>query len=222
MAGYIPNKDSLFLTWGNNFSTLLTADPPRYGLTTADAVLIAAAALDFSTKYNASVDPSTRTPVTIASKDAAKAYARDFYQLYGQQIKLNRGVPDADKISLGLHVDDSNPTVIPPPSTAPLPNFEGTRPGHVIELRGRDSDNPTSRGKPLGVTTLVLLGLVAPVADPTPALDDLRLTGLFGKPIIDVTMDGADAGKKFHYAMAWANAKGDIGPYTNVQTEIIP
>ena len=39
---YIPAQEGQFNTWLNNFSTLISANPPAYGLMTSDAANIAA------------------------------------------------------------------------------------------------------------------------------------------------------------------------------------
>ena len=115
---YIPATDSGFRDWLLNFSTLISADPAKYGVDASDATIIANLNTSYAAAYQTVQAPSTRTPNAVGQKDALKASARASCRVYAMQIKANAGVDNQDKIQLGIHVNDPTPTPIPAPTSA--------------------------------------------------------------------------------------------------------
>lgn len=211
MPGYIPNADAPFRDWGQNFADRIALDPAHYALLAADSTIISDAQADFATKLALATDPATRTNATIAAKDGAKAFARDYFQWYAQFIKLNLGISNDDKVALGIHIDDGNPTPIAPPTQAPLVNVEGLVVGGFT-LRARNPDNPFSRGKPPGVTMCIIMigyGLQGSAALPF-TLDLFKLVS--SKPINVLMAEAGTSGKLATAYVVYANAKGQMGP----------
>src|SRR5688572_12359399 len=118
--GYLPAKDADISEWGNNFSSLISADPARYGMYGPEATTLAGLLDTFEQALHAAINPPTRTPVSIAQKDGAKAAFLMYARSLAMIIKANRGVSDEDKTALGLNLPDPVPTPIPRPSTVPL------------------------------------------------------------------------------------------------------
>ena len=69
---YIPPRDPELSTWLANFNARIAVAPATYGLTPADSVAINTAVAAFQTAYTAAINPSTRTPVTVSTKDTQK------------------------------------------------------------------------------------------------------------------------------------------------------
>lgn len=166
---YIPAADGPFRDWLSNFSTLISADPGKYGLEASDATVIANLFASYSAAYQVVQSPSTRTPSAVAQKDALKASAVASCRVYAQNVKVNQGVDNEDKIALGIHVNDPTPTPIPAPTTAPLLNIVSMFSGSH-ELRYADELTPASKKKPAGAIQLELYVHVGP----TPMTDYLQ------------------------------------------------
>ena len=89
MADYIPTTDEGVRSWAENFAALITADPQRYGLVADDATAIQAASDDYAASLATALNPGTRTPVTVAEKDARRAQLVGLVRPYAIQIKFN-------------------------------------------------------------------------------------------------------------------------------------
>lgn len=126
---YLPARDADFATWLANFDALLTATPTAFGLDAADAANVAPVAAAFAVDYPISQDPATRTPVTVAAKDAARANAEAVVRPYASSISRNPNVLDADKTAIGVTVPSVTPTPIPAPVDAPELGIEAMTPG---------------------------------------------------------------------------------------------
>lgn len=210
-SSYIPATDAAFRDWLDNFSTLISADPGKYGLDASDAAVIANHFNDYNAAYQVVQAPSTRTSGAIAQKDALKASAIGSVRVYAQMIKTNVGVDNQDKIDLGLHVNDPTPTPIPQPDTAPLLMIQAGFSGeHVI--RYADENTPASRRKPHGAIQIQINRTIAVGADPNP--ENATLVGLYTKqPVLAMAQPG-DVGKTATYFGRWVTRTGLFGPWS--------
>lgn len=213
---YIPNKDADFATWLLNLSTLLTAAPATYGLTAPDAVIVAGVNTTFQAAYTAAIDPSTRTPVTITAKDAARAAAEATVRPYCVNVALNAAVAPEDKTALGVSLPRENPTPTPPPVTNPeVTLVQATSLQHTLSIR--DVTTPTTKAKPPGVTGAeihIALGTIAAV-DPATA----RLKQITTKTPTRVDFNAEDRGKICTYFVRWTTRSGpqgiaQVGPWS--------
>ena len=71
---------------------------------------------------------------------------------------------------------------------------------------------PDSRGKPVGVTQLLLFVHVG--TDPVFDASLAQLHGLFTRNPVAVGFDEADDGKVATYFARWATLKGETGPWS--------
>lgn len=218
---YIPNKDVDLLAWSLNFSTLLTADPNRYGIEASDAAVVQGEYDDFSAAMAVVGSPDTKTPAAVAHKNGVKALLLADERYYAQYIKGLRGVANEDKAALGLALPDPTPTPVPVPSTAPDIAILGASPSQ-LNMRMRNVDTPTSNAKPPGVTQMVLYWVfgVAPSLDFDTA--NPQLQGLHTKTPFSINTPPGQSGKYITVWGQWANRKGELGPISGPQSFICP
>jgi hypothetical protein len=211
---YIPAQDVNLATWADNFSDLITAGPATYGLLAGDATAIAAVVTPFLSAYSLAVNPSTRTPVTIADKDDAKIAMLALVRQYAVQISLNAGVLTADKIAVGVNPRTSTPTPIATPTTSPVVTIVSAPPlQHILRYRDEMS-SPTVKAKPYGVTQI----LIYATASATPITDQnaLDFKGAYTKAPSLIEWQPEDAGKQAYYAGRWMTRAGKVGPWSSV------
>lgn len=207
-APYIPTQDANFDTWLLNFTTLLTAAPATYGLTAPDAVICAAAYTAWHPAYLAAIDPSTRTPVTVATKDAQRVAAEATIRPYAIRISLNGSVTPGDKTAIGVNLPNPTRVPIPPPTTFPQLAFDSAAP-LVHVLRYQDSGLGTGKRKPYGAFGMQLFRAIGtvPAVDPAQAVFHQVAT----KAPLRVTFDAADVGKQCTYFARWQTRSGPGG-----------
>lgn len=211
MAGYIPTQDALLVPWADNFRDLIVANPALFGLQPADGAAITSVVNDYDAAYAIAVNPSTRTPSTIAAKDSAKGAMIPILRLYAQTIKLNQGVSNENKIALGIHVNDALPSPVPPPTSLPLMTITGAR--HLYqEIKIQATETPTSKAKPAGSVGAVIFTYIGITAGVDPS------TGLFNvintKTPASLQFQPADVGKIATSWARWFNRKGELGPWS--------
>jgi hypothetical protein len=211
-VSYIPAKDADLLGWLDNFDTIVAVDFAALGLTGGEAATITGVRTAYDTAYVDATTPATRTPVTVATKDVAKATALATVRPLAQKIRNNPAVLDATKVSLGLTVPDTSPTPIPAPLTFPLLDLLSATPGQH-HLQYRDSDTPTTKAKPFGADGMELWSTIgtSPAIDPSGA----SYLGLITKSPLAVDLDVADVGKYATYFGRWITRRGLVGPWSS-------
>jgi hypothetical protein len=218
MAGYIPTKDADLLAWTLNWTTRVTATPALYGLTAPIAAACAGLFTTFNTAYQAAVSPTTRSPTTVAAKDSAKGAMVPVLRLYSQQVKANDAVSNANKEALGIHIDDTVPTPIPAPTTAPIVSITDSG---VLEMNLRFADelSPSSRRKPFGAPGLLLFRKIGtvPATDP----DGAEFVGFYTRIPMAVGFGAPDQGKMCTFFARWTNTKGEEGPWSTATSRIV-
>ncbi len=208
---YIPDRDPALDTWLLNFKTLIATTPTNYGLVAADGTAITNAYNAWHTAFLAATNPTTRTKGTVATKNVQKGIVLGVVRGYANTIRVNKAVSNELKIGLGLHVSDSQPSPVPPPSTYPIISISGMGQG-LQDLRAADQNTPQKRAKPLGAAGLLLFRAVgtAPVSEPTAA----TFLAFVSKDKFTSAFLPADNGKTATYFARWTNSKGEVGPWS--------
>jgi hypothetical protein len=217
MADYIPKKDSELVAWSANFTAQIVANAPTWeipynevnDLQTADAAFAA---------LHAQADSPTKNSVIVAEKDAArkvlKAKIRD---LVGFRLK-NPIITDAQRIAMGLHVHDTTPTNIPVPTTRPEIDID------VLDFRRLKilfhDMGSSSKAKPYGVNGAVIAYAILDV--PPVNSDTLTHTVLATRTPHVLEFTEEERGKPVYVAICWQNEKGQRGPWSEIESAIVP
>jgi len=213
MSGsWIPTNDDALDPFVNNFQTLIAATPTNYGLVAADATAITAAYTSWHTAYLAATNPTTRTKATVATKNTQKANVLTVVRRYATTIRANLGVSDALKVGLGLHIRDTQPTPVPPPSTKPELSITKTDTGYQ-NVSARDEGSGAPRARPVGSVGMLLYRAVGDAPASLPA--EATFLTFIGRPDVQSTFTTADRGKIATYFARWTNARGEVGPWSN-------
>jgi hypothetical protein len=204
---YIPTTDSGFAAWLLNFSILLIANPGTYGTTVPVAASVQAQNNNFQAALSLATDPGTRTPATVAAKDAARVSALAVVRPVAVGIAGNPAVTNENKVAVGVTVRNTIPSPIPAPTVAPVIQFMGAQPlVHTLMVRQPGS---TSKAKPAGCIAIEMARVVGTNAATDPA--QLNIVGQFGKVPLRQEFDAADRGKIVTYAARYRTRSGPGG-----------
>jgi hypothetical protein len=210
---WIPGTDADLDTFALNFSAILTANPTAYGLTAGDATALATLVNAYDAALGLATDPSTRTPATIAAKDAAKNAMKPQLRADGVLIRANPAVSDDAKIAIGVTVPDVKPTPIIAPTSFPLLSVLSATPFNH-NLKVTDSDTPTTNAKPAGAIALEFRAQVSATAIADPG--DIAYAGLETGHLVNKQFESGDVGKKCYYAGRWITRTGLVGPWSDI------
>lgn len=205
---YIPATDSGLDVWGDNFATLLTADPTAYGEDAPTALTVQNAYDAYKAAYDLANDPNTRTPPTIADKDAERVNFETAVRPVALRINARDSVSNTQRSDLGITIRKLTRTPVPPPSTAPAITLRSQIPG-VARVQIRDETTPTTKAKPLGV---IGVDMHVQVGGDTPVdFEAVPLAKTVGKTPNTIEFDPGDAGQTAYVVARWTTRSGPAG-----------
>ena len=212
---WIPAKDTDFDNFQKKYTDEITPNvgpggPWDIPSGPFDALLIDKVIWDG--KWAVAKNKDDRTPAQARAKTAARvvyeAHLRDFNK---EHVKNNTNIPNEDKITMGVPIDDTEPTPVPVPETNPVGEIDKQDVGrHKIFYRN-EGGSP-GRGKPHGVDFCEIRYQVSET-EPVDSKDypHTVISKRSGKLIV---FDGEDSGKKVYYIIRWVNTRGEGGPWS--------
>ncbi|MEM6855857.1 MAG: hypothetical protein AAF593_15720, partial [Planctomycetota bacterium] len=87
----MPSRSSDLAAWAKDFSALVVADPPAYGLTADQGTAVGDAVAAFVAAYETAANRETRTPVNIEAKNTAK---RAMIEAIRRAVKVIQAWPE--------------------------------------------------------------------------------------------------------------------------------
>lgn len=212
---YIPARDDDFNVWLTNFNAVLAPDYAAYGVTLEERNAIGGYTAQWQAAYAAATNGSTRSPATIAAKDAIRAQATAFVRPIAVRIILNPSVSNAQRETVGVTVRAGTRTPTPPPTTAPQLNIVSAIPLQVT-LQYRDETTPDSKSKPPGVRACQVFASIGTVASIDPAQASWRIE--VTKSPFTLPFQAAEQGKVCTLWARWVTiagpgGKSQVGPW---------
>lgn len=215
---YLPSRQEPLRSWMENFDSLVSSDPPRFGLMIADAQSIHDRIQAFIDALALALGETTRNKGTVASKNQARAEMLQLVRPVAQRIRDNMGVAAEDKLLLGLTLPGGLPSPIAAPTTAPVLEIaEGSPLVHV--LRYHDESTPTSRARADGTTGMQLFRAVSDTPPAGP--QEGKFVAIVTRQPFRVDFESADARKTAYYWARWQTAKGLTGPWSEVSSRTV-
>jgi len=212
VADYLATKDWLLLPWAQNFSGLITSTPTAFSLTSAMATNLANLVSDFETRLVAATEPGTRSKVTVQAKRISKASLTSIIRQYARIINSAVTTTDTQRVDLGLHVRDAEPTPNGPPTVQPQVSIRGTA-GNQALLKIAAADASSTRGRPAGTSGATVSYKIGPLTAPAPtSAADCQLGGLATRTTYVLPIPPGSAGQMLWVMAQYYNDKGDLGP----------
>ena len=216
-SDYIPKKDSELVSWSANFTSQVSANATAWGIP-PDEVTSLQAASDTFAELQKQTDSPAKTAVIVAQKnDARKNLTGIVRTLAGFRLK-NPVIADAERIALGLHVRDTTYTTVEAPKTRPELDI------NVVDFRRLKASfhdqGSKSRAKPYGTNGAVIIYAVldAPPVNHSALIRSVLATRT--PHILEFTEE--ERGKTVYIAICWQNEKGERGPFSEIESAIVP
>jgi hypothetical protein len=130
----------------------------------------------------------------------------------------NPVITDAQRIAMGLNVHDTKPTVLPVPTSRPelyIDVLDFRR----LKIQFHDKGS-SSKAKPYGINGAVIAYAVLD----TPPADTGALTSaaLATRTPHTLEFTEEERGKTVYVAMCWENEKGQRGPWSEIESAVVP
>lgn len=112
----IPDSDSMFNIWADNFATVAAANGPALGLTPGQITTLTSLATLFGTDYLASEAAKVEAKSKVAAKDSTRFSTEGYIRNIAKVINADANIPNSLKASLGISVTPS----VPGPVNVPI------------------------------------------------------------------------------------------------------
>jgi hypothetical protein len=202
-------KDADIVAGSANFASLIATGFASYGLTTGQATAFGTLNTALQSAYTASVNPSTRTPVTVEAKNVALHNMRVSAINLAKIVYSTSTVNDSQLVALGLLPRPAR-TPVPPPADAPVIDIVSVS-GNTVKLRLHEAGDSTRRGKPAGVDGASVFSFIGAAPPDTEA--EWTFEGVASKTMLDIVFPaGTAAGAKVWFTAFWFNSRKQNGP----------
>jgi hypothetical protein len=160
-----------------------------------------------------------KTAVKRLAKDEAKEAAIAAMRSFANSsIRYNPKMTDADRLPLGLHPKDTNPTPQPIPHTVPEIETDSSV-IRQLSFRLRDFGAKTW-AKPDHVHGMELAWVIA-AARPADASEMPHLETATANPIV-LPFKDEQRGSHVFYAARWINNTSQHGPWSDIESAFVP
>ena len=217
MNDYIPPKDSELAAFSANFSGKLASYAPAFEIPSQEVADLQTAHSKFVALLAKAESPDKTSVIVTNKNDARKALVEKIRTMVNFRLQ-NPIVTNGQRIELGLHVRDTTRTRIPIPASRPeldIDVLDFRRLKVIFHDQGHDH-----KAKPYGVNGAVIAYAVldAPPADQ----DALTRTALATRTPHVLEFTEEERGKTVYVAICWQNEKGQRGPWSEIESAIVP
>jgi len=215
----IPRKDSDLRAFAGNLVGQCDTNKTAWGLPAEEITALAAKQTAFNTALTAAESPDRRRSDVAAKNEAKKTLVEALALFIGKNLDYNAAITDPIRESLGLPRRDRTWTPIPRPDVSPVfyIKIKGPR---ILAVHYKNAGS-TGKARPKGYNGAVIRYGVFD-ADKTVTFDDLNQSLLATKTPFTFEFTEAERGKKVYFALAWENNRGEMGPFSELQSEVIP
>ena len=191
-----------------NFASLIATGYAGYGLTAAQSAAFGPLNASLQAAWPLSIDPATRTRITVAARNRALDDMRAQAILLAKIIYATPTVSDAQLVGLGL-LPRATRAPIPAPTTAPVVEV-GVVSGRLVNLRLHAADSER-RGMEIGARGANVYSYVGPTPPADPR--DYHFEGMTTRTITQVLFpDTVPGGATVWLSARWVSARGHLGP----------
>jgi hypothetical protein len=216
---YLPGADRDLLTWVTNFLKYLATMFLRINFPEDVYHQLSAHRNDFAAKLEIADDPSTRTKPTVQAKNTSrKTLVAAIRQAVKEYLTNNHLVTDADRDGLGLPVHKTTRT--PAPVAVTYPGFDvDSSTIRRLTVHFYDQGN-RAKAKPAGQHGVEIRWTISDT--PVVNVDDLIHSSFDTRTPFTLEFTGDQRGKTVYFCLCWENTRGEKGPWSEIESAIIP
>lgn len=205
---FVPTGEASLVAFVENFVTRATALGSAIGLLPAQLTSFQGLVTAFTTSWNLTRNPRTRSGDLVILKNEQKAAMVASLRQLAKIVQAFPGTTDQQRAQLGITVPAQRQPV-PVPGFAPKSDTRGVQ-GNIVTMRLHE-DGSTRRRFPAGVKSAAVFSYVGenPPTSPT----DWMWQGNTSRTEVRVGFDPSlPMGTKVFICAAWANERGQTGP----------
>jgi hypothetical protein len=218
---YIPRKDEEFFRWTFNFISYLASKAEQFNFPQEVSDSIQTKLADFGEKLRIADEPNTRTPVAVQAKNTAhKLLEKTVRNAVTEYLTHNHLVSDDDRVAMGIPVHKTTHTPSPVAHEAPDVDVDTSVLG-CVTIHFFEKGHHHKKAKPAGQHGAEIAWVISDV----PVTSTTKLIHSSFDTHTPLTLDFQDhdqRGQILYFAIRWENTRGEKGPWSAIQSTVIP
>ncbi|MDR1347095.1 MAG: hypothetical protein LBJ63_01500 [Prevotellaceae bacterium] len=217
---FIPHNDADFLQWTKNFMNYLSGLKTAISFPDSVYAELLTQQADFTQKLDLAEEAATRTKLTVQAKNTArKILEKNLRQAIREYLTNSHLVTDEDRDGLGLPIPKTTRT--PSPVAATYPDFDiDSSMIRRLTVHFYDQGQKKSKAKPPGQHCAEIRWAIRET--PPASLKDLINSSVDTHTPFTLEFDENERGKTVYFCLCWENTRGEKGPWSEIQSAIIP
>jgi hypothetical protein len=217
MRDYIPRADAELMEWSANFYLQVSLNADLWDISANDVIRLKTAVDDFAECLALADSPKKNVIITAEKNASRKVLIGIIRGLVNFPLK-NPVISVVERVALGLRVYATTRTTIPAPTLSPVFNI------NIFGIHCLSVDfysiGSRKKAKPHGISGAVIAYSVldAPPASPVALTRSVLAT----RTPHTLEFIEEERGQKVYIAICWQNAKGEKGPWSNIESAIVP
>jgi hypothetical protein len=217
---FVPRPTFKFLTWVNGLLENLAPLLERVGFPVETYQALVTLRDDFAVKLQLTETPATRTQVAVQSKqDARKILEKAVRKAVRQYLAPNPAVSDSDRERLGLPIYKTTRTPAPVATTYPHFYIDSHTIRRLI-VHFYDQWSKKMKGKPEGQHGAEIRWVIS--GEPVVKVKDLIHSSFDTRSPFTIEFEGHERGQTVYFCLCWENTRGEKGPWSEIQSAVIP
>ena len=219
---FLPNKDNDFLNWVANFLAILASILPRIEFPAEVHARLTTLLNTFRTKLGIAEAPATRTKAAVKDKNLARdALEKETRQAIKEHLNFNHLVTEVDRENLGLPIYKTTRDPSPIATTYPAGRADTSMLRRItIHFADQSDGEETAKAKPAGQHGAEIRWAISdtPIVD----VEDLTHSSFDTRTPFTLEFKGHERGKTIYFCLCWENTRGEKGPWSPIESAIIP
>jgi hypothetical protein len=219
---YLPRGDQEFLVWITTFLLYLMSRVTKFKVPQDEYDGLDGERNTYAQKLAVANAEATRTPMSIQGKNDAKDVLEKHTRKVVRSYLINNPIlTHEDFRMLGLPIHKTTHTPVPQPldkvDFTIEPKF-GSR--LLVHYHAHEDDADKRNARPYGVHGVEIAWAI--LDTPPTAYEELVHSTFDTRPPYTFQFNLTDAGKRFYCCLRWENTRGEKGPWSEIQSAIIP
>lgn len=217
----IPDGPTARYSFQRDVIPLITTNATAWSVPAAKITALATKRASYELKFAAASNKSTKSPSTVAARDASwESLVIDLIDIYNHHLLNNAAIPAADRETLHINKKEGNSGIpTPAPITTPI-LFLVSEEISVLHAVYSDSATPTSHSKPANVA---FCEICYKIGDPAPTtVADCPTHYFISRSHEAIAFPPEMRGKTIHMFARWVNKNSKTGTWSNKISAIIP
>jgi hypothetical protein len=174
----------------------------------------------YAQKLEVAEEPATRTKVNVAEKNVArKTLESHLRKSVAEYLIHNHLLSQGDLELLGLPVHKTTRTPAPVASEAPASDVDTSVIGRIT-INFYEKGSPHKKAKPAGQHCVETVWIISDT--PITRWDALIHSSVDTNSPLTLVFENDQRGQTIYFALRWENTRGEKGPWSEIQSAIIP